>query len=180
MIDTRFWGYLKALAIVFGLATASWAVSAGAHEQPVPPASKFDLSHWKITVPVDKDGNNKPDEITVAKIQKYSHPDFFYLDDNGGMVFAAPNKAATTANSSNTRSELRYMLRGKNTRLKTHGPENNFAVEARKGSDKFGSVGGKMEATLRVDHVARNAGMSWLVFCSSDKSFQCNTQSGKS
>lgn len=50
------------------------------------------------------------------------------------------------------------MLRGKNTRYKTHGPENNFTVEARKGSNKFGSIGGKMEATLSVNHVALNAG----------------------
>ncbi|MEL7218639.1 MAG: polysaccharide lyase family 7 protein, partial [Pseudomonadota bacterium] len=84
--------------------------------------------------------------------------DYFYLDDDGRMVFTAPNKAITTANSSNTRSELRQMPRGKNTRIGTHDPGNNFAVEARKGSDKFASVGGKLEATLKVDHVALNAG----------------------
>lgn len=139
-------------------AVTSMAVAANAKDNATPPARKFDMSHWKITVPVDENGDKKPDEIEIEQMKNYSHSDFFYLDDNGGMVFAAPNKAATTANSSNTRSELRYMLRGKNTRLKTHGPENNFAVEARKGSDKFGSVGGKMEATLRVDQVAKNAG----------------------
>jgi len=122
------------------------------------PASKFDLSHWNITIPLDKDKDKKADIISVKKIKKYSHPDFFYLDDEGGMVFASPNKATTTKNTSNTRSELRYMLRGKNTRIKTHSAANNFAVEARKDSDKFGSVGGRMDATLRVDHVATRAG----------------------
>jgi len=151
---------LKAATMSAGFAAATLAVSAnaGEKEKPVPPAGKFDLSHWNITLPLDENGDKKPDQVSVKKIQKYSHPDFFYLDNEGGMVFAAPNKATTTANSSNTRSELRYMLRGKKTRIKTHAPENNFAVEARKGSDKFGAVGGKMEATLRVDHVARNAG----------------------
>jgi len=127
-------------------------------EDGLPPASAFDLSHWKIDLPLDDNKDGKPDSVTVSAIGKYAHPDFFYLDGDGRMVFTAPNKATTTANSSNTRSELRYMLRGKNTRIGTHDGGNNFAVAARKDSDKFGSIGGKMEATLRVDHVARNAG----------------------
>lgn len=139
-----------------GLLTVSTAAIADDHSMA--PGSKYDLSHWKIDLPLDKNKDGKSDSVEVSAIQKYSHPDFFFLDDDGRMTFAAPNKATTTANSSNTRSELRYMLRGKNTRIKTHSGKNNFAVEARKDSDKFGSVGGKMEATLRVDHVARNAG----------------------
>lgn len=122
------------------------------------PADAFSLDQWKITLPSDDNDDGKPDEISVAKLSKFSHPNFFYLDSTGGMVFAAPNKAPTTANSTNTRSELRHMLRGKNTRIGTHDPANNFAVEARKGSDKFGSVGGKLEATLKVDHVSTAAG----------------------
>ena len=153
-------GNLTKSALVSALALSFSSAAAFASEPTnnASPASKFDLSHWKITVPVDKNDDGKPDEIDVVEIQKYSHPDFFYLNDRGGMTFVAPNKATTTANSSNTRSELRYMLRGKNTRPKTDGAENNFAVEARKDSDKFGAVGGKMEATLRVDHVATNVG----------------------
>lgn len=122
------------------------------------PGEVIDLSFWKITLPMDDDGDKKPDEMDVKAIQNYSHPDFFYVNEDGHVVFTAPNKAITTANTTNTRSELRQMLRGTNTRYKTHGPENNFAVEARKGSDDFGMVGGKMEATLHVDHVALNAG----------------------
>ncbi|MEP3891473.1 MAG: polysaccharide lyase family 7 protein [Hellea sp.] len=122
------------------------------------PAQTFDLSHWKITLPADLNSDGKVDEISVKDIKTYSHPDFFYLDEQNHMIFVAPNKGARTKNTSNTRSELRYMLRGKNTKIKTHGAGNNFAVEARKDSDKFGSVGGKMEATLKVDHVALNAG----------------------
>lgn len=134
------------------------ATSTMAQDIATAPGGVFDLSYWKITLPTDDDGNGKPDEVEVKGIQDYSHPDFFYVSADGGVVFTAPNKAVTTANTTNTRSELRQTLRGTNTRLKTHGPENNFAVEARKGSDKFGMVGGKMDATLRVDHVALNAG----------------------
>ena len=92
------------------------------------PADKFDLSEWNITLPTDENNDGKPDSVSVKDIQDFSHPDFFYVDENGGMVFTSPNKALTTANSSNTRSELRHMLRGKSTRIKTKSPKNNFTV----------------------------------------------------
>ena len=124
---------------------------------PLVPASKFDLSHWKINVPVDLDNDGKIDEIDVKEIQTYSHPDFFYLDDKGYMVFTSPNKALTSANSTNTRSEFRQMLRGANTKIKTKSLKNNFALAVHPLSNQFGSIGGKMEATLKVDHVALRA-----------------------
>lgn len=122
------------------------------------PATKFDLSQWKITLPLDDDQNGKIDEISVNKIQDYYHPDFFYLDDNGHMVFAAPNKAMTTSGSSNTRSELRHMLAGDTKKVKTKSFKNNFAIAKHTFADKFAQVGGKMEASLKVDHVALRAG----------------------
>lgn len=141
-----------------GVSTPTSSTSKSSASLNPPPGSKFDLSQWKITLPQDDNRDKKPDEISVSAIQKYSHPDFFYLNDQGGLVFTAPNKAITTANSTNTRSELREMLRGTNTRLSTHGADNNWTVELRKGSEDFGRIGGKLEATLHVDHVAINAG----------------------
>ena len=123
----------------------------------VVPADKFDLSEWNITLPTDENNDGKPDSVSVKDIQDFSHPDFFYLDENGGMVFTSPNKALTTANSSNTRSELRHMLRGKSTRIKTKSPKNNFTVASNPIAKRFGRVGGKMEATLKVNHVALRA-----------------------
>jgi len=72
--------------------------------------------------PAKSAANNdgKVDKVKVKDIQTYSHPDFFYMNTDGHMVFTAPNKATTTPNSSNTRSELRYMSRGSNTKIKTH------------------------------------------------------------
>lgn len=119
------------------------------------PADKFDLSHWKINVPLDLDNNGKIDEINVKNIQSYQHPDFFYLNDDGHMVFATPNKAMTTANSSNTRSELRHMLGG--AKVKTKSPENNFVVKSHKRAEEFGEIGGNLQATLKVNHVAKRA-----------------------
>ena len=122
------------------------------------PADHFDLSHWNITVPVDANNDAKVDTVKVKDIQTYSHQDFFYVNNAGHMVFASPNKALTTPNSSNTRSELRYMSRGSNTKTKTSAPGNNFALQAHPDADSFASVGGRMEATVQVDHVARRAG----------------------
>lgn len=150
--------YRTALLLSATMAVTSLSVTALAGDKAPVPADVFDLSHWNITVPLDENRDKKADTITVKKLKKYSHPDFFYLDDNNHMVFASPNKAQTTKNSSNTRSELRHMLRGKNTKIKTSGGGNNFAVLARKDSDKFGSVGGRLDATLHVDHVAKRAG----------------------
>lgn len=121
------------------------------------PADKFDLSHWNITLPLDRNNDKKVDIVGVKDLQQYFHPDFFYLDEDGYMVFASPNKAFTTPNSTNTRSELRQMQRGSNTRINTMDPRNNWSIEANPHSDRFASVGGKMEATLKVDHVALRA-----------------------
>ena len=98
------------------------------------PGEKFDLRFWKLTLPMDGNSDGKVDEIGVRSLQDYTHPDFFYLDENGYLVFTAPNKAQTTAGSSNTRSELRQMLRGRNTSIGTHDPKNNFSLKAHRGS----------------------------------------------
>lgn len=158
-----FSGYNSARKTAFGL-TAIVVVSSlsfnalAKDEKAVPPAKVFDLSHWNITLPTDKNKDKKVDTVSTKDLKKFSDPDFFYLDDQNRMVFASPNKGGTTKNTSNTRSELRYMIRGKNTKIKTQSAANNFAVLARKDSDKFGSIGGRMDATLHVDHVALRAG----------------------
>lgn len=121
------------------------------------PAGQFDLSHWKLTLPVDDNGDGRADTIKVADLQSYVHPDFFHLDEQGHMVFTAPNKGGTTANSANTRSELRYMMRGDNRKISTKGPLNNFALASHSNAAKFASIGGRMEATLHVDHVPLNS-----------------------
>lgn len=121
------------------------------------PADKFDLRHWKLTLPVDDDADGKVDEIKVGELQDYSHPDFFYLHEKGLIIFTAPNKAATTSNSTNTRSELRQMFRGTNTKIGTHAPGNNFALAAHPRAKEFADIGGQLEATLLVLNVADEA-----------------------
>lgn len=132
------------------LATACASTSDG-------PANKFDLTHWKITVPIDSDGNGKADDIDTKALQSYQHPDFFYLDEQKNLVFTSPNKAVTTQTSTNTRSELRQMIRGLDTSIGTKSYGNNFALASHPDANLFDQIGGRLEATLKVNHVAINA-----------------------
>ena len=126
-------------------------------KQDLAPGQVFDLSNWNITLPSDANTDGKPDIVEVKDIQTYTNPDFFYLNDSQELVFVSPNVAVTTANSTNARSELRQMLRGANTKIKTKAPKNNFALAAHPNAKSFAAIGGKMEATLHVDHVALNS-----------------------
>ncbi|QHJ13020.1 Alginate lyase [Paraglaciecola mesophila] len=127
-------------------------------DQQLAPASQFDLSHWYLTVPLDDDDDHVSDVYDVAKLKTYSHPDFFYLNEQNHMVFATPNRAATERTSTNTRSELRYMFRGEDLSIAEGAPNNNFALAAHKNAQQFAAIGGRLDATLHVDHVAINAG----------------------
>lgn len=121
------------------------------------PADHFDMMNWKITVPEDRDQNGKIDEIEGVAMFSYSHPDYFFLDENDNMVFQVQNKAITTSGSSNARSELRQMLRGTDLTIDVKAPANNFALAAHESSEQYGSVGGKLSATLKVNHVPMHA-----------------------
>lgn len=134
----------------------STAMNVMAHEQTTPqvPADHFDMSHWKITLPMDKDKNGKVDEITGVALLSYSNPNFFYLDKDNNLVFQVLNKAITTSGSSNARSELRQMNRGINYDIDVKAPANNFSLKVNPKANQFGSIGGKLEATLAVNHVS--------------------------
>ncbi len=153
----RFTSANTALLAILGLAACTATNLDPAEPGSTLPADKFDLSNWNITVPLDADGNDRADIIKVADMSSYMHPDFFYVNQDGHLVFATPNKATTTPNSTNTRSELRQMGRGTDTSIDTKDPKNNFALASHPLADRFDSIGGRLDATLHVDHVARRA-----------------------
>jgi poly(beta-D-mannuronate) lyase len=125
-------------------------------EQPlIFPAQKFDLTHWQINTPTDTNNDGVVDLIKVKELQSYQHPDFFYINDKGHMVFAAPNKAITSVNSTNTRSELHHMLGGETG--EKYALANNFALKANIQKNEFAQVGGNLQATLKVNHVPMRA-----------------------
>jgi poly(beta-D-mannuronate) lyase len=91
------------------------------------PADVLDLTNWKLTLPVDGDGDGRADEIRQPclaipcynpKRKMYDNPEFkvpfssvwFHVTDNRqGVVFRAPVNGATTSGSENSRSELREL-----------------------------------------------------------------------
>ncbi|GLS92023.1 alginate lyase [Psychromonas marina] len=147
--------------------TESAIVANNAQATAGSPATKFDLLGWTISVPVDSDGNGKSDQIKEKELAAgYSDDDFFYLAEDGGMVFKAPIKGAKTSkNTTYTRSELREMMRRGNTQYKTKGVGGNnwvFSTSPQENQEAAGGVDGNLEATLKVDHVT-TTGVNWQV-----------------
>ncbi|MBJ6124488.1 polysaccharide lyase family 7 protein [Microvirga splendida] len=106
----------------------------------VAPGGNFDLSNWKITLPVDSSGGLSGNAMEVKNLSTYQNSKYFYTAADGAMTFVAPVDGATTSGSSYARSELREMNGTANAawNLKT---------------------GGFMSATLEVDAAPIRDGM---------------------
>lgn len=126
--------------------------------QNTAPSQRFDLLGWMLNVPVDNDGNGKADSIKEKNLNSgYYHPDFFYLNQDDGIVFKAPiSGVKTSKNASHTRTELREMMRRGDTKIKTKGVNsNNWVTSTAPPGDQqlSGGVDGILDATLAVNHV---------------------------
>lgn len=123
------------------------------------PSEKFDLQDWKLEIAVDEDGNGKSDSIQPSRLNAgYQHTDFFYLAEDGGLVFKAPIYGITTSKRTKyVRTELREMLRRDDTSIPTaKAGKNNwvFSSFSQEDQDKAGGVDGTLDATLKVDRVS--------------------------
>ncbi|MFC0219121.1 hypothetical protein FHS82_001708 [Pseudochelatococcus lubricantis] len=98
----------------------------------VAPGVNFDLTDWKITLPVNSKGSASGKAYEVKNLVNYENSKYFYTADDGAMVFYAPVKGATTSGSKYVRSELREMDNGRVAGWTT-------------------DEGGHMAATLEVD-----------------------------
>lgn len=129
----------------------------GTLDPDVAPSENFDLSTWKLTVPIaDTDGYAK--DISVSDLNNnYQHSDYFYTAADGGMVFyCRVDGKRTSANTSYARTELREMLRGTNTSISTKGVNKNnwvFGTAPQADLTAAAAYNGKMTATLAVNHV---------------------------
>lgn len=94
----------------------------------------FNLSNWKLTLPVDSSGGTSGTAVEIKSLAGYESP-YFYDAPNGAMVFDASVAGATTSGSKYPRSELREMT-----------PSGGLAAWKL-------SQGGTMTATLTVDKV---------------------------
>ena len=84
--------------------------SAWALDPSKPPGQNFDLSHWKLTLPVDSSGGTNGDAVDISAAQLvagYTNALYFYTGPDGAMTFWCPVTGATTSGSSYPRSELR-------------------------------------------------------------------------
>lgn len=101
---------IKCCIVVFTLGLANHAMAA------VPPAQNFDLSRWKLTLPIDDFGGTTGEatEVKNPTLQTYAS-EFFYTGADGAMVFWCPVVGARTTNGGAPRSELRELISGNNS-----------------------------------------------------------------
>jgi hypothetical protein len=100
------------------------------------PGLNFDLSLWKLTLPVDANGQSNGTAIEIKPIAStYQHPLYFFSAADGAMTFMAPTDGATTSGSHYPRSELRELM--------SSGANAAWTIEQ----------GGTLSATLTVNEV---------------------------
>ena len=99
--------------------------SPGASSGTLAPASlsKFDLSSWKLDLPIDRNGGTggsggiefPAQTIVAAQLLKNFVDPYFYADPQGQLIFTAPANGAVTSpgvGSDHVRSELREVYSG--------------------------------------------------------------------
>ncbi|MDA7746322.1 polysaccharide lyase family 7 protein [Psychromonas sp.] len=123
------------------------------------PSEKYDLSDWKLEIATDENGDGKSDSIQPNRLNNgYQNTNFFYLGEDGGLVFTAPMYGTTTSSRTKyVRTELREMLRGNDTSIPTAKPgKNNWVFSSFSESDQniAGGVDGTLDVTLKVDRVS--------------------------
>jgi hypothetical protein len=78
-----------------------------------PPSDPFDLSHWKLTLPVDASGTTegRPMEVSATQLSAgYTHADYFHIGADGQLVIWCPVTGAKTENAEYPRTELRELI----------------------------------------------------------------------
>ena len=96
-----------------------------------PPSSNFDLSDWKLQLPIDSKSSYSGKASEIKSLNSFENS-FFYTGPDGAMVLSAPVEGATTGGSNYARSELREMTDGRNAEWTLR-------------------EGGHLSATLQVD-----------------------------
>lgn len=109
---------------LFALAiSAAVALPASALAPQLPPSGNFDLTHWKLQLPVDRTGgiDGSPAEVAPAGqlggLTGYTRTPFFETAADGAMLLHCPARGAKTANTQFPRCELREMLDPQNHRV---------------------------------------------------------------
>lgn len=102
-----------ARAVLAIAATVSWTLATPASAATsIQPSQYFDLSHWKLTLPVDADGGTSgvAAEVWPSQLTDYSSTWFEVGKTGQTLNFYAPVDGATTSGSHYPRSELREVV----------------------------------------------------------------------
>lgn len=137
------WGGVMVVTMgSLALASTAWADRA---PDPMPgqveaPQTSIGLTHWKLTLPVTKDGTvaGPGNAVEMIALEGLSVPPYFTVTADS-ISFRAPTDGATTKGSHYPRSELREM--------DGEGDEYDWVVEQ----------GGILTATLQVDELPKTA-----------------------
>ncbi len=134
------------LAALFGMGLVH-SVEAAPLSPYSAPGENFDLSVWKLTLPIDSAGGKTLGQ--AAEINPipptYQAAPYFYTAADGGMVFMAPTDGATTSGSRYPRSELRE--------LDAAGREIAWTT----------AIGGSLTATLAVNALPKVNGVDGAI-----------------
>ncbi len=122
--------------VVIGLvACAAWLGSLAAHAScaNTAPSSILNLSHWKLTLPVDEHHGTSGEaaEISTRDLLNGYRSGYFCANPAGGVKFWAPVDGATTDGSEYPRSELRYMIDPDDHRVNWAPDETSARLSAR-------------------------------------------------
>lgn len=130
-----------------------------------PPSENFDLSTWKLQLPINEDGElTGPDNLDIGETDLNAgyEDEYFFTGADGAMVFRTPVTGATTsAGARYTRTELREMLRAGNRSISTQGVnKNNWVLSSAPSSNQSaaGGVDGVLTVTMAVNEVIQTAG----------------------
>ncbi|PDT80358.1 polysaccharide lyase family 7 protein [Sinorhizobium sp. BJ1] len=72
-------------------------------------SDNFDLTTWKLCLPIDEDGGTTGTAFEILDLSGFEHSRYFYSADDGAMVFRATVDGAITKDTTCARSELREM-----------------------------------------------------------------------
>lgn len=115
---------------------------------PQPASTNYadiDLSHWKLTLPVDQDGNGSPDEYSPSQIASGGYRNFasvksfMYDDTKDASIVFYTYPSSSTANSSYSRTELRELINPQDAKK-------NWTL----------AQGGVMTGRLKMDSVSKD------------------------
>lgn len=122
----------------------------------------IELDDWYLSIPSDLDNNGKSDSIKeIELVAGYTHPEYFYTSDDGGIVMRSPSRGFKTSTNTNyVRVELREMLRRGNTNIgSTQGVNANnwvFGHAPTSAQANAGGINGELNVTLAVNEVTTN------------------------